>query len=181
MKGTKESAMLVRNVEDQLNRLLTQLSDLEEMESEMDKAEYEASKKDTIEQLKEFEETLSKLVSGDVTLVSELDTMRNAVHAYVSGACRDPNVTRMFATKSTTGLRNKLASLEQDLKLNRIKQDAFSSLAVDIVAALERLGEPLSLKESELLENARRNMSSYTVAASGYDDITAERVLDTNK
>jgi len=181
MKGTKESAMLVRNVEDQLNRLLTQLSDLDEMKEELDESEYESSKADTLGQMREFEETLSKLVSGDVTLVSELDTMRNAVHAYVSGACRDPNITRMFAAKSTTGLRNKLSSLEQDLKLARIKQDAFNSLAVDIVAALEKLGEPLSLKESELLESARRNMSSYTAAASGDDDVATTRVLDATK
>ena len=158
---------LKQNVEDQLNRLLQQLSDLDEMREDLEEAEYTSQKEDTLQQMKEFEGTLERLVSGDVTLVSQLDAMRNAVHAYVSGACRDPNITRLFATKSTAGLRNKLASLTQDLKLNRIKQADFDALALEVVAALEKLNEPLTPSELGILDGGRRNLQGYSEAADG--------------
>ena len=163
-RGTKESEQLRKNVEDQLNRLLQQLQDLEEMKDDMEESEYTSSKEDTLQQMKEFEQTLDRLISGDVTLVSQLDSMRNAVKAYVTGACRDPNITKMFANKSTAGLRSKLSSLEQDLKLGRITDDAFNSLAVEIVASLEKLGEGLSPQEVSILEKSRRNLEGFTLA-----------------
>jgi len=173
--GTKESERLQKNVEDQMNRLIQQLSDLDEMRDDMDETEYTSSRADTLEQMREFEATLNKLVAGDVSLVSKLDAMRNAVHSYITGACRDPNITRLFASKSTSGLRSKLASLEQDLKLNRIPQDAFNSLAVEVVVALEKLGEALSPSEQNLLERARRNFDGFVSAS---DDAVGTHLLD---
>lgn len=172
--GTKESERLQKNVEEQMNRLIQQLSDLDEMRDDMDELEYNSSRADTLEQMKEFEATLNKLVAGDVSLVSKLDAMRNAVHSYISGACRDPSITRLFASKSTSGLRSKLASLEQDLKLNRIPQDAFNSLAVEVVVALEKLGEVLSPNEQNLIERARRNLDGFVA----HDDAVGTHILD---
>lgn len=42
--GDKESAKLRSNIEDQLNRLLTQLQDLEDMKGDLDAKEYESTK-----------------------------------------------------------------------------------------------------------------------------------------
>jgi len=158
---------LQKNVEDQLNRLLQQLQDLDENKEDLEEGEYESSRADTLEQMKEFEATLNKLVSGDVSLVSQLDSMRMAVHAYISGACRDPNITRMYASKSISGLRNKLASLDQDLKLGRIPSDVHQALAVEVVLALERLGEALSPAESGIIDKQRRNLDGYAAADEG--------------
>ena len=48
-RGDLETTKLKANIEDQLNRLLTQLSDLEEMRDELDVDEYEATRKETYE------------------------------------------------------------------------------------------------------------------------------------
>ena len=39
-RGESETSSLKKNIEDQLNRLLTQLADLEEMKGELDADEY---------------------------------------------------------------------------------------------------------------------------------------------
>lgn len=43
---------------------------------ELDGAEYEETKEDTIEQLKELNESLRKLVKGDISLVSTLGAVQ---------------------------------------------------------------------------------------------------------
>ena len=53
-RGENETSSLRKNIEDQLNRLLTQLADLEEMKGELDVDEYNSVRSETIEQMKEF-------------------------------------------------------------------------------------------------------------------------------
>ena len=43
---------------------------------ELDDAEYEETKGETMEQLREFNESLQRLISGDVTLVDQLGAMQ---------------------------------------------------------------------------------------------------------
>lgn len=43
---------------------------------ELEDAEYEETKEETMEQLREFNESLQRLISGDVTLVDELGAMQ---------------------------------------------------------------------------------------------------------
>lgn len=43
---------------------------------ELDEEEYEETKKETLEQLSEFNESLKKLMSGNMTLVDELGGMQ---------------------------------------------------------------------------------------------------------
>lgn len=46
---------------------------------ELDAAEYEETKEDTIEQLKELNNSLHKLVNGDISLVSALGTVQMVI------------------------------------------------------------------------------------------------------
>lgn len=43
---------------------------------DMDPSEYEETRQETVDQLKEFNESLSKLTSGDMTLVNEINRMQ---------------------------------------------------------------------------------------------------------
>ena len=71
-----ESARLRANAEEQVTRLLTQLSDLEEYRDELDDDEYEEMRADTLTQLEEFKASLARMVAGDVTLLNELESIR---------------------------------------------------------------------------------------------------------
>jgi hypothetical protein len=43
---------------------------------DLDQSEYEETKNETMEQLREFNESLSKMISGDMTLVDQLGSMQ---------------------------------------------------------------------------------------------------------
>eukprot|EP00744_Colponema_vietnamica_P012457 GILI01017477.1.p1 GENE.GILI01017477.1~~GILI01017477.1.p1 ORF type:complete len:115 (-),score=46.10 GILI01017477.1:10-354(-) len=99
-RGQQETDKLKKNIEDQLNRLLTQLNDLEEMKAELDEAEYESTKADTLEQLKTFQESLQRMKAGDMTLVDDINRAQLAIQAAVRAAFKAPEVIRMFDNKS---------------------------------------------------------------------------------
>ncbi|KAM9176025.1 protein LZIC isoform 2-T4 [Mergus octosetaceus] len=75
-RGTTETTKLKQNLEEQLDRLMQQLQDLEECREELDADEYEETKKETLEQLSEINDSLKKIMSGDMTLVDELSGMQ---------------------------------------------------------------------------------------------------------
>lgn len=70
-RGKKETDKLKQNLEEQLERLLQQLEDLKQEKDNMDENEYNEMLADTIEQLKDFQKRLEKIVSGNMTLVDQ--------------------------------------------------------------------------------------------------------------
>lgn len=134
-RGKQETEKLKTNVEDQLNRLLAQLQDLEEGKEFLDEDEYESTKADTLQQLKEFETTLKKMIAGDMSLVDSLGNVQlvispfhafvhfgliralpfpspKAIQAAVSQAFKTPEVIKLFARKEPRLLRSKLVSIQ---------------------------------------------------------------------
>ena len=82
---------------------------------ELDEDEYEETKRDTLDQLREFQASLEGMTSGSDTalsLVSDLGRMKMAVRAAISDAFRAPEVIRMFALKQPQQLRDHLAQLK---------------------------------------------------------------------
>ncbi|XP_065277379.1 protein LZIC isoform X3 [Emys orbicularis] len=75
-RGAIETSKLKQNLEEQLDRLMQQLQDLEECREELDADEYEETKKETLEQLSEFNDSLKKIMSGNMTLIDELSGMQ---------------------------------------------------------------------------------------------------------
>lgn len=73
---TSETNLLKQNIEEQLHRLLRQLNDLREEKDNLDPDEYEDMEKDTLDQLKEFQESLKKMVAGNLTLEDELSSVK---------------------------------------------------------------------------------------------------------
>jgi len=145
-------AVLRQNVESQLERLLSQLEDLEENREDLSLEEYTTYKEDTVSQLREFEVSLSRMSSGSMTLQSDLDTTRLAVQAAVSQAFRTPEVIRLFASKQPAALRRRLAELDRDVKLGKLGAADVESMAAEMLVALKKLGEPLSAKEESFLQ-----------------------------
>ena len=75
-RGQQETSKLRQNMEDQLDRLMQQLSDLEESKEDLDADEYEETKNETLEQLKEFKTSLDKMLEGNMSLVDSLGGMQ---------------------------------------------------------------------------------------------------------
>merc|ERR1719494_1688983 len=140
-RGKSETEKLKHNLEEQLDRLLNQLKDLEECREDLDDDEYEETKQETLEQMQEFEETLKKMVAGNMSLVDQLNGMQLAIQAAISEAFKTPEVIRMFAKKQPGQLRQRLAEMDRDLKTGHISQSLYTQQAVEILTALRKLGE----------------------------------------
>ena len=173
-------AALRKNVEDQLERLIAQLEDIEGLRAELSVEEYESSKKDTVAQLEEFQQSLQSLSAGNLTLQSELDATRMAVRAAISQAFKTPEVCasrhwsapsslhpsptwlnhiaalrqviRLFASKQPAALRRRLAELDRDVRLGKLSVEECSAQASEILVALKKLGETLQPKEEAFLQ-----------------------------
>nr|CAD7428254.1 unnamed protein product [Timema monikensis] len=136
-RGQVETEKLRQNMESQLERLVQQLADLEECRDDLESNEYEETKQETMDQLREFNESLSRMISGDMTLVDHLGSMQlvsgspvslflficKATQAAISAAFHTPAVIRMFARKEPGQLRERIAQLERDVKFGKLSQD----------------------------------------------------------
>lgn len=115
-KGEAENKKLKQNMESQLERLVQQLADLEESREEFEAEEYEETKQETMDQLREFQTSLGRLVSGDLSLVNDLAAIQLATQAAISQAFQIPAVLRMFARRQPRQLRSRLEEIEKDLR-----------------------------------------------------------------
>ncbi|XP_042231911.1 protein LZIC-like [Homarus americanus] len=152
-RGASETQKLRQQMEDQLDRLVAQLSDLEECKADLDEEEYEEVRKDTIEQLNEFQSSLSRMTSGDMTLVDSFNAMQLAIQAAISQAFKTPEVIQMFAKKQPDQLREKLSQIERDQKIGKLPVEPYTQQKVEILSALQKLGVSLTAAEQSFLDS----------------------------
>ncbi|KAK2191412.1 hypothetical protein NP493_53g10002 [Ridgeia piscesae] len=152
-RGRSETTKLKKNIEEQLDRLMQQLSDLEECREDLDDDEYEETKNETLEQLKEFNESLNRMKEGDLSLVDDLNSVQLAIQAAISEAFKTPEVIQMFAKKQPGQLRQKLAEVERDRKVGKLSADTATQQTLEILTALKKLGEQLSSNEEQFLQS----------------------------
>lgn len=156
-----QTEVLVKNLEDQMERLLQQLSDLEEFRSSMSDEEFNEMKQDTHDQIAEFRESLDEFKDGDVTVMDNLSRMRTALQAAVSNAFKTPEVIRLFAKNQPSLLRERLDNIQQQTKLGQLKSDVAADQMGEILMALKDLGEKLSSEEETLLNSYRLGFGGF--------------------
>ena len=100
--------------------------------------------------------------AGNISLVDSIGSAQLAIQAAIRSTT-SPEILNMFIKKENGALRTRLAGLDSDRILGRISLDSYSSQATDIIKMLEKLGEPLSAKEVELLKKVNRFVSSFVV------------------
>lgn len=133
----------------------------------MSEEEYNEQKQETLEQLKELNTSVSKFKEGNLSLVDQMNAIQLAIQAAVSNAFQTPEVIQMFAKKEKPQLRQRLADLDERLKLGQIA-DVKSSLRqkLEILYALQKLGDKLTADENEFLaSNSNTNMKEFEIAS----------------
>ncbi|MBN3326177.1 LZIC protein, partial [Atractosteus spatula] len=161
-RGKSETTKLKQNLEEQLDRLMQQLQDLEECREDLDEDEYEETKRETLEQLNEFNESLKKIMSGNMTLVDELGGMQLAIQAAISQAFKTPEVIRLFAKKQPGQLRTRLAEMDRDVMVGKLPRVVYTQQKVEILMALRKLGEKLTVEDETFLSaNASATLSQF--------------------
>ena len=157
---TDETLRLKEMVEQQLHRLLCQLKDLDELKDQLTEEEIRETRSETMEELREFRDSLDRMISGDMTLMTELGAMRLAIMAAINEAFKTPDVIRMFNSKRTEELRNHLDKLKEDYHLKVITKSQYQEKAVEILTALKSLNETISDEDAAFLENQMSNKLS---------------------
>lgn len=150
-RGTAETAKLRGNIEAQLTRLLTQLQDLEELKAELDPAEYDSMKQETLAEMRDFEAQLERWKSGDISLVDRINAIQLAMQQAVAQAFRTPEVIQLFAARQPQQLRNRLADLERDRRLGKMTEEAYGTARLEVLTALSKLDAELSPEERDAL------------------------------
>ncbi|XP_018589414.1 protein LZIC isoform X3 [Scleropages formosus] len=167
-RGKSETSKLKQNLEEQLDRLMQQLQDLEECREDLEPDEYEETKRETLEQLSEFNDSLEKIISGNMTLVDELGGMQLAIQAAISQAFKTPEVIRLFAKKQPGQLRTRLAEMDRDVMVGKLARDVHTQQKVEILTALRKLGETLTAEdETFLATHASASLSHFQKVTAG--------------
>ncbi|BFZ22847.1 hypothetical protein BsWGS_25886 [Bradybaena similaris] len=161
-RGMQETSRLRQNLEEQLDRLMQQLTDLEECKADLDPEEYEDTKEETLEQLREFQENLNKMLEGNLSLVDELNAMQLAIQAAITDAFKTPEVIRLFAKKQPGQLRARLADISRDEKIGKMPKQLALQQSVEILTALKKLGELLTpAEEAYLQQNSSASLREF--------------------
>jgi cysteinyl-tRNA synthetase len=141
---------------------MQQLSDLEQARDDFSPEEYAETKKDTVDQLNEFSESLNRMKAGNMSLVDELNRIQLAIQAAISDAFQTPEVLRMFAKKQPGQLRDRLAQVQRDEKIGKLSRDVAALETVEILTALRKLGESLKPEEEAyLLANSTASLRQF--------------------
>ena len=110
----------------QLERLVSQLSDLESIKNDLDSEEYEDAKSETLDQLQEFEKSLNKLDCGEVTL-------EFTARAILTEAFRTPDIIKLFMSKRSDGLRQKLQEITRDNTIGKMGSADNTTLYTNVI------------------------------------------------
>lgn len=151
-RGLLETEKLKQNLQSQLDRLVQQLAELEECKNDIDENEYEETKSETLEQLQEFNSSLTKMMSGDMTLVDQLGSVQLATQAAISAAFQTPAVIKMFARREPGQLRMRISEIDRDMKLGKRSSEQTKKEKLEILRALQQFGERLTTDEFDFLK-----------------------------
>ncbi|CAF0755958.1 unnamed protein product [Brachionus calyciflorus] len=163
-RGKQETEILVKNLFTQLDRLIDQLKDIEEAREDMSDDEYNEQKQETLEQLKELNLSVSKFKEGNLSLVDDMNSIQLAIQAAVSNAFQTPEVIQMFAKKEKPQLRQRLADLNEKIKLGKTIN---LTQKLEILYALQKLGDTLKPDELDFIaQNSNSNLKQFELASS---------------
>eukprot|EP00041_Stephanoeca_diplocostata_P012072 m.201208 g.201208 ORF g.201208 m.201208 type:complete len:194 (+) comp18798_c0_seq5:158-739(+) len=149
--GDAETDKLRQNLEEQLDRLVAQLGDLEELREELDDEEYEETREETLSQLKEFQESLKSVAGGNMSLVDSIGAMNLAIQAAVGGTFKSPEVIRMMGKRDPEALRKRLGELESQCSSGSITEAELHEQKAAILTAIRKIGGKISATEAEFI------------------------------
>ena len=159
---SKMEASLQTKAEQQFNRLMEELSDLESLKNDLDSNEYEEMKNEILEQLEEFKKFKENPLLKDSNKVNE-----------VGLGLKTPEILQMFTNKSTDGLRQKLTELERDIKVGKITKVEYDQAKTEILKAL--------LKLNQITENEKKFLIQLNPDLLSIDDSDSGTIEDSSK
>ena len=117
---TASEKALMTNLQDQMNRLVSQLNDLEEMREDLDDAVYEEGKAEALAEMRDFENSIAKMKSEHVSLVGEFERVQLAIQSTIKSTCKTAEVIEGVAKNQPAVLRTKMPQVIRDHKMGKM-------------------------------------------------------------
>ena len=151
-KIRKMEEHLKTQAKQQLERLVSELADIEDSKDEFSSEEYDELRQDVLESFQEFEKYLQKLNCGEVNL--EFTTK-----AILNETFKTPDIIKMFLSKKSEGLRQKLTELERDFRIGKISGSLLEEQKIEILGALLKLSTDHLTPEEKNFLASKANQS----------------------
>ena len=139
-----------------LHRVMMGLGDADDPSKSSSSSVVEAMRRDTEKGIERFRRVRAKLENKSIN-VSEWSTSEKELECTrdrIKQAFKTDEIYLMFFKKDRDGLRDRLRSIERELKLDRWKRkkgDELEREKLEIVAALKKLGEKMTEEEKLFL------------------------------
>ena len=139
-----------------LHRVMMGLGDADDPSKSSSSLVVEAMRRDTEKGIERFRRVRAKLENKSIN-VSEWSTSEKELECTrdrIKKAFKTDEIYLMFFEKDRDGLRDRLRSIERELKLDRWKRkkgDELEREKLEIVAALKKLGEKMTEEEKLFL------------------------------
>lgn len=137
---------LLKNIIDEINRLNSQLEDLETYKDDFTPEEIEEQKKETLKQLIETNKILEKMKSGNSTTVTAEEEARMKLQEILRENYNVKELVNFYLVNEVGFLREKLKSLTRQLSLKKISIEEYNSSVIQI---LEIIHKNFKLNEEE--------------------------------
>lgn len=167
---------LLKNVLDDLNRLKSQLEDLETYKDDFTPEEIEESKKDTLAQLNETKKRLEKVKSGSLSVKTDYERANEMLTKLIAQNYNVNEVIGIYVNAETNFLREKLSYVQKELELKKISQEEFNNEAITILSLISKKNE-LNAQEKVLYESLKSKNMSHLQEDKGIDKSKIEKTV----
>ncbi|XP_055347507.1 protein LZIC-like [Paramacrobiotus metropolitanus] len=178
-KVDKETESLKKNLTEQLDRLMAQLVDLETEKAKggIDADDFEEQRADTVEQLQELNDSLAKMQSGNLTLLNDIASMQLTIQTAIGNAFDTPEIMALFVAREPDQLRERLAMVERDRKVNKMSVETYNQQKGEILTALVKLRAALTPEEEAFLRTVNSLQSKGFVQAGDANSLESNKVM----
>ena len=129
---------LLKNIIDEINRLNSQLEDLETYKDDFTPEEIEEQKKETLKQLIETNKILEKMKSGNSTTVTAEEEARMKLQEILRENYNVKELVNFYLVNEVGFLREKLKSLTRQLSLKKISIEEYNSSVIQILEIINK-------------------------------------------
>ena len=159
---------LKKNINDQLERLLSQLSDLEEIKNDdsFSPEEYSELKADTLKQISEFESFLQRQAKGDLVL-SQISEAQQRIEDAKSKAFGVQDLKQKFQGHEAETIREQIGQVKIEASNAKITKIQFSQQLLALLFSLEKTQTKLTAEEVALREQCKSSGASQISGGGG--------------
>ena len=171
---------LLKNGIDEINRLKSQLQDLETYKDDFSPEEIEQIKKDTLDQLVEATKRLEKMKSGQSSIKTEVEKAQEQLNKILCENYNTKEILGVYLTAETKFLRQKLSYLKDQFGIKKMSQEEFNQNAITILDLISKNND-LNPEEKKLYEELKSKSMKEMQKDEGIDKNKIEKKVAKNK